>query len=81
MPSNKKTVLCPIERDGKTFWQRLGVAFVNRDESLNVYLDGLPVNGKLQLRDWDEPRRDAAGNAAPLDATTGPSKSDEALPF
>lgn len=34
----------------KPFWLRLGSAFENRDGSINVYLEALPVNGKLQLR-------------------------------
>ncbi len=34
----------------KTRWLRAGVAFRNRDESLTVLLDALPVSGKLQLR-------------------------------
>jgi hypothetical protein len=58
--NRRKKVLCPIERNGKTFWKPLGTAFVNKDNSLNVYLDGLPCNGKLHVRDWDE-RDDAAG--------------------
>jgi hypothetical protein len=41
-----------IQKNGeKSFWIRLGVAFVNKDGSLNVRLDGLPVNGSLHIRD------------------------------
>jgi hypothetical protein len=40
-----------IQQNGeKSFWIRLGVAFVNKDGSLNVRLDGLPVNGSLHIR-------------------------------
>jgi hypothetical protein len=54
--TRKKRVLCPVTtKDGKTYWMRMGSAFVNRDNSINIYLDGLPTNGKLQLRDWDDP--------------------------
>jgi hypothetical protein len=35
----------------RTYWQRVGVAFVNRDGSLNVRLNALPVNGTLHIRD------------------------------
>lgn len=46
-------VCTPIERDGKTYWQRLGTAFTNKGrdggESVSVYLDGLPLGGKLVL--------------------------------
>jgi hypothetical protein len=60
----KKKVLCPVERGGKTYWKTLGMAFVNKDNSINVYLDGLPWNGKLHLRDFDE-RDEARRDAAP----------------
>jgi hypothetical protein len=32
-------------------WVRVGVAFENRDGSLNVLLDALPLTGRLQIRD------------------------------
>ena len=35
-------------------WVRVGVAFVNKDDSLNVVLDAVPVNGKLHIRDRKE---------------------------
>ena len=55
MDSNKrKKVLCPMEKNGKTFWLRIGSAFINADGSTNVYLDAYPTNGKLQIRDLDE---------------------------
>lgn len=31
-------------------WTRIGCAFVNKDGSINVYLDALPVDGKLHIR-------------------------------
>ena len=40
------------ESDGREFWVRVGAAFVNRDGSLSVRLDAMPVNGKLQIRDY-----------------------------
>jgi hypothetical protein len=46
------------ERGDKTFWNRIGVAFTNRDGSINVKLDALPISGQLQIRDY-EPREDA----------------------
>ncbi len=49
-----------VERDGKTYWPRLGVAFDNSDGSVTLKLEALPVNGQLQIRDRrmeDEPRR------------------------
>lgn len=44
-------------RDGRKFWLRVGTAFTNVDGSLNVYLDAVPTNGQLQIRERvDEPR-------------------------
>lgn len=42
----------------KPFWVRIGTAFTNKDGSLSVLLDALPVNGKLQIR--EEQQRDEA---------------------
>jgi len=42
-------------KDGRKFWVRVGAAFVNRDGSLSVRLDAMPVNGELQIRDY-QPR-------------------------
>jgi hypothetical protein len=42
------------DTDGRSFWNKMGVAFVNRDESLTVLLHGLPVNGRLHIRDAPE---------------------------
>ncbi len=44
--------------EGKKFWHRIGVAFVNKDDSLTVKLDALPVNAELHIRDFPE-REDA----------------------
>ena len=32
-------------------WVRVGGAFPNKDGSLNVLLDALPLSGRLQIRD------------------------------
>jgi len=40
------------DKDGRKFWVRVGAAFVNRDGSLNVRLDAMPVNGELHIRDY-----------------------------
>ena len=50
---NRKAVYTVVEREGKKpIWLRLGIAFVNRDLSINVVLDALPVTGKLHIRDF-----------------------------
>ncbi len=53
----------PESRDGeKAFWVRIGVAFTNRDGSVNVILDALPIGtNRLQIR---EPKEEARPGAA-----------------
>jgi len=50
--SKMKIVYVITERSGKSFWNRIGVAFVNNDGSINVKLDAVPVSGELQIRDY-----------------------------
>lgn len=38
-------------KGGQTIWVRAGSAITNRDGSLNVTLDVLPIDGQLHLRD------------------------------
>lgn len=48
-------VITPIEKkDGGTFWMRVGTGFPNKDQSINVYLDAIPVNHKFQIREMEE---------------------------
>jgi hypothetical protein len=58
--SNKKTfVAYQITETNKTddngaprsFWNRIGTAWVNKDGSINVQLNSLPLDGKIQLRE------------------------------
>lgn len=44
--------------EGRDLWLRVGSAFPNRDGSLTVFLDAVPVNGRLQIRDY-QPRETA----------------------
>lgn len=39
---------------GKPRWVTIGIAFLNRDQSINVFLDAFPKDGKIQLRDRNE---------------------------
>ena len=65
-------VLCPVEgRNGKTFWIRVGNAFVNRDGSTNIYLNAYPTSGKLQLRPIDDRPPAIEGDALPGDEIGG----------
>lgn len=69
MTKNRKKVLCPMDRQGKTYWMRIGTAFINVDGSTNVYLDAYPANGKLQIRDLDERDERAASPEVALSHT------------
>jgi hypothetical protein len=55
-----KTVFTVVDRGGKSFWTRVGVGFVNQDGSMNLRLDAIPVNGTLQVRDWEPAERRAS---------------------
>jgi hypothetical protein len=52
----RKAVYTIIEREGnnRSYWLRLGTAYINRDDSLTVYLNALPVNNKLHIREFPE---------------------------
>ncbi len=50
------------ERNGSKYWNRVGVAFVNSDGSINVKLEAVPVNGELHIRDY-VPRDELAGRS------------------
>lgn len=45
------TIVASGTEDAKDFWQRIGSAFLNKDGSINVVLNALPVNGKLHIRE------------------------------
>ena len=42
--------IAPTNNTEKSRWSRAGVAYVNRDGSFNLYLDSVPIHGKLQIR-------------------------------
>ena len=48
-----------IDRPGmrSRIWSRVGMAWLNRDGSINVVLDSLPLGGRIQLREDDRDRR------------------------
>jgi hypothetical protein len=59
-----KAIYTVIERpNDRPIWLRIGAAFVNRDGSLSLKLDALPIDGKLQVRDWT-PRDDGGHREA-----------------
>jgi hypothetical protein len=57
------------KQEGRDVWLRVGSAFENRDGSIAVLLDAVPVGGKLQIREYQP--RDAAG-ARPSEEARSP---------
>jgi protein associated with RNAse G/E len=84
-------VLAPITKDGTTHWANLGRGFSNKDQSINVYLETLPLSVftagelKLQLREYDDEdlrRRDEYRARKPDGPPPLPPGGDTAtLPF
>lgn len=85
-------VMAPIAKhDGGHWWMRCGTGYMNRDNSINIYLDAMTREMKFTLRELDEEdlrrrdtaRADALGSrpgAPPLIPTPGPPADDEGLP-
>ncbi len=74
--NNMKTVYTVVERSpGKSFWTRVGVGFVNKDASITLKLDAVPVNGTLQVRDWEPKEAGAFGGREKALPAARPSAS------
>jgi hypothetical protein len=58
--SKLKVCYVITQRGEKKYWNRVGVAFLNSDGSINVKLESLPVAGDFQIRDY-VPRDEVAG--------------------
>jgi hypothetical protein len=52
--TESRTVFAITEKGDKSYWTRIGAAFTNKDGSINLELDALPVSGRLQIRDREE---------------------------
>lgn len=81
-------VIAPIEhKDGTHHWLRIGSAFPNKDASINLYLDAIPLGSKvLQIREMTDEdfarRRDHNGGSGPPLPPPAPSGRGNAdLPF
>jgi hypothetical protein len=55
-------------------WVKAGTAWVNRDGSINVYLDVLPIDGKLHVR---EPMKAQRANPEATRTTTAEAPTSE----
>ena len=56
----------PESKDGeKRYWPRLGIAFANRDGSINLILEALPLGtNRLQVREEKPPAERGSAPAA-----------------
>jgi hypothetical protein len=73
--SKMKIVYVIIDRNNRKYWNRIGVAFINSDGSMNVKLEAIPVSGEMQIRDY-VPREDATNGHA-----SRPGASESVVPF
>lgn len=73
--AQRRVVYTIIDRPNSTkgSWVKIGSAFINHDNSINVYLDALPVNTKLHIREekndgyrptWQQPPDSNGGGAS-----------------
>jgi hypothetical protein len=81
----KLAVYAINEKEGEraAWWQKIGLAFQNRDGSIGIYLDALPLGtNKLQVREQkDEPRTGAAAAQAGVEApSNGARRNQETRP-
>lgn len=79
--NRKKEVFTITEKpgpdgNGKSYFTRCGVAFVNRDGSYTIKLDCLPVGGVLQVRDERAYTRPNTEPATAPPATTNRAHTD-----
>ena len=78
---NRRAVYTIIESESegrKSRWIRVGIAFVNRDGSLNVLLDALPVNGKLHIRDFPPEGETNVGSTPSVAEPPAPARRNQA---
>lgn len=54
------TVIPAATEEGRDYWHRIGSAWVNRDRSVTVRLNSLPLNGELIIK---QPRPRAEGSS------------------
>ncbi|MBL8917138.1 MAG: hypothetical protein JNM17_40910 [Archangium sp.] len=65
----------------RNVWVKAGSAFMNRDGSVNVYLDVLPIDGKLHVREPTiEDHRSNNSSTSTSRAVTANGSSSQQLP-
>jgi hypothetical protein len=65
-------------KDKKTIWVKAGSAWKNRDGSFNVYLDVLPLEGRLHVREALEERRAETNNTNSRNSSANGSSTQPA---
>ena len=67
--SRMKAIYALTEKDGKSFFTRIGVGFVNKDDSITIKLDAFPASGTMQVREYQRPEdREPRRGREPLSA-------------
>jgi hypothetical protein len=66
-------------KDGNSVWTRAGSAWVNRDGSMNLYLDVLPLDGTLHIREDKGPYQLAKESVGRL-STQEPNMAADEVP-
>jgi hypothetical protein len=63
--TNSKTIFGVTERNRRSFWTRIGTAFVNRDGSLNLLFDFIPTDPRvtIQVREREPKEAESAAGA------------------
>ena len=70
-PGKRYQVFAIRNVNGQTIWTRAGFAFVQPDDSMNLTLDVLPLDGKLHIREaqktqqqqYNKPRSETPASA------------------
>jgi hypothetical protein len=61
-----------VTKGDKSYWNRIGTAYLNQDGSYNIYLECLPRDGKVQIREQTDrdvkPERGALAEEAAAEA-------------
>ena len=72
--SKIKLAYCISERNGKSYFNKVGVGFVNKDGSWNIKLESFPINGEIHVRDY-VPREDGDGPSVSRTRGNGPGRA------
>jgi len=78
MPAERLDAMCAREKDGKTYWSRLGVAFpAKQGPGYTLYLDSIPasVDGQYKIMLMKPKPRDGGG------APAAGGNDDSDIPF